>query len=49
MKQLDADIIGMSKIKWIDEGDFWSDSYRIILLRRQKQQYRRWYNINQGM
>jgi len=48
MKQLNIDIPRMIEIKWKDERDVCSDNYRVILLRRQKQEYRRWSNINQG-
>jgi exonuclease III len=30
MKRLNTDILGMSDIKWKDEGNFWSENYRVI-------------------
>ncbi|XP_039290975.1 craniofacial development protein 2-like [Nilaparvata lugens] len=30
MKRLNVNVLGMSEIKWKDEGDFWSGDYRII-------------------
>jgi hypothetical protein len=27
---LNIDIIGMGEIKWKNEGEFWSDNYKII-------------------
>jgi len=28
--RLDIDILGVSKVRWLGNGDFWSDDYRII-------------------
>ena len=32
VKRLNVNILGMNGIKWKDEGDFSSDSYRVIYL-----------------
>ncbi|KAL1448655.1 hypothetical protein WDU94_014027 [Cyamophila willieti] len=30
MKRLDLEIVGISEIKWRDQGDYWKENYRII-------------------
>ena len=30
MKRLNIDILGMRESKWKEEGDFWSDNFRVI-------------------
>jgi hypothetical protein len=30
IQRLNTDILGMSEIKWKDEGDFWRDNYRVF-------------------
>lgn len=32
MKHHNIDILGMSKIKWPDQDDFWSDGFRVIFV-----------------
>lgn len=30
MTRLDVDILGVSETRWVGNGDFWSDNYRVI-------------------
>ena len=30
MRRLDLDVLGISEMKWPEEGDFWSGNYRIV-------------------
>jgi len=38
MKGLDTDILGLCKIRWLDNGDFWSDDIRFIHTNSRKRQ-----------